>query len=43
MHALIVKVFAEPDARLLNIHLLPWPVPPGLGFEFHFDCHARHS
>lgn len=43
MHALIVKVFAEPDARLLSIHLSPRAVTPGLGFEFHFDCHARHS
>lgn len=43
MHVVIVKVFAEPDARLLSIHLLPWAVTPGLGFEFHFNCHARHS
>lgn len=43
MHALIVKVFAEPDATLSSIHLPPRAVTPGLGFGFHFDCHARRS
>lgn len=43
MHALIVQVFAEPDARLLSIHSSARPVTPGLWFEFHFDCHAKHS
>lgn len=42
MHALIVNVFAEPDARLLGIHLSPQPVALSLGLEFLVDCHARH-
>lgn len=43
MHALIVNVFAEPDARLLDINLSPQPIAPSLGLEFLFDCHARPS
>lgn len=35
---IIVKVFVEPDARLLSIRVRRQAVSPASGF----DCHARH-